>query len=97
MLTRQEMAFEDLVDGSDRAKSTVSVHLKDLAESGIVGAKSDPADGRKKIFFLNSLYLAGVDSSVREWFDLDMYIPRPEPCDGDPGAFSKWHAPKAVP
>ncbi|NYT17545.1 MAG: ArsR family transcriptional regulator [Methanomicrobiales archaeon] len=90
MLTRQEMAFEDLVEGSGRAKSTVSVHLKDLAESGIVGAKSDPADGRKKIFFLDSLYLAGADSAVRGWFDLDRYIPKPGPCEGDPGAMFRF-------
>ncbi len=86
MLARQEMAFEDLVEASGRAKSTVSVHLKDLAESGIVRAKSDPSDGRKKIFYLNALYLAGADSSGRGWFDPDAYIPGAFTCDGDSGS-----------
>jgi len=90
MLARQDMAFEDLVEGSKRAKSTVSIHLKDLAESGIVGAKSDPTDGRKKIFFLNALYLAGADSSWRGVFDLDMYIPGSFSCNGDPGAMFRF-------
>jgi predicted hydrocarbon binding protein/DNA-binding transcriptional ArsR family regulator len=90
MLARQEMAFDELVESSERAKSTVSVHLKDLTVSGIIGAKSDPADGRKKIFYLNSLYLAGADSAGREWFDLDRYIPKPVPCEGDPGAMFRF-------
>ena len=89
MLARQEMAFDELVENSDRAKSTVSVHLKDLTESGIIGAKSDPGDGRKKIFYLNSIYLAGADSAGRGWFDLDRYIPEPVPCD-DPGAMFRF-------
>ncbi|NYT07099.1 MAG: ArsR family transcriptional regulator [Methanomicrobiales archaeon] len=90
MLARQEMAFEDLVDGSGRAKSTVSVHLKDLAESGIVGAKSDPSDGRKKIFYLNALYLAAADSSGRGWFDPDSYIPGTFNGEGDPGTMARF-------
>lgn len=90
MLARQEMAFEDLVEVSGRAKSTVSIHLKDLAESGIVGAKSDPSDGRKKIFYLDALYLAGADSSGRGWFDPDAYIPEVFTCDGDPGSMFRF-------
>ena len=90
MLARQAMAFEDLVEGSGRAKSTISVHLKDLAESGIISAKSDPSDGRKKIFYLNALYLAGADSSGRGVFDLDKYIPGTFTCNGDPGAMFRF-------
>lgn len=90
MLARQEMAFDQLVETSGRAKSTVSVHLKDLADDGIVGARADPADGRKKIFYLNSLFLAGADSEVRGNFDLDQYIPREIPCEGNPGAMFRF-------
>jgi DNA-binding transcriptional ArsR family regulator len=49
MLERQEMAFDDLVSMSGRAKSTVSVHLRDLTDTGIVGVRADPADARKKM------------------------------------------------
>jgi hypothetical protein len=90
MLTRQDMAFEALVEGSGRAKSTVSIHLKDLAESGIIGAKSDPSDGRKKIFYLNAFYLAGADSSGRGLFDLDSYIPETFTCGSDPGTMFRF-------
>ncbi len=90
MLTRHEMAFDQLVESSGRAKSTISVHLKDLADEGIVGARADPADGRKKIFYLNSLFLAGADSYERGNFDLDQFIPREFPCEGDPGAMFRF-------
>jgi hypothetical protein len=90
MLTRQEMAFDQLVETSGRSKSTVSVHLKDLADDGIVGARADPTDGRKKIFYLNSLFLAGADSDERGNFDLDKYIPREFPCEGDPGGMFRF-------
>jgi len=84
MLSKQEMAFDEIVEYSGRAKSTVSVHLKDLAEAGIVGARPDAVDGRRKIFFLNSLFLGSADSGDRGWFDLDRYIRKEIPCDGNP-------------
>jgi predicted hydrocarbon binding protein len=86
MLERQEMAFEELVSMSGRAKSTVSVHLKDLTDTGIIGARADPTDARKKIFYLNSLYLAGADSGWLDWFDINRYIRKDLPCHGDPAA-----------
>jgi len=86
MLARRDMAFDDLVEQSGRAKSTVSVHLKDLAAAGIVSAKPDPHDGRKKIFSLHSLFLAGADSRSQGWFDLDSYVKKEVPCEGDQAA-----------
>lgn len=86
MLARQDMGFDDLVEQSGRAKSTVSVHLKDLASAGIVSAKPDPLDGRKKVFSLHSLFLAGADSRPQGWFDIDSYVSREVPCEGDVAA-----------
>jgi hypothetical protein len=86
MLARRDMAFDDLVEQSGRAKSTVSVHLKDLAAAGIVSAKPDPHDGRKKIFSLHSLFLAGADSRSQGWFVLDSYVKKEVPCEGDQAA-----------
>jgi predicted hydrocarbon binding protein len=90
MLERHEMAFDDLVSMSGRAKSTVSVHLKDLTDTGIVGARVDPADARKKIFYLNSLYLAGADSEVRDWFDVNQYIRKDLSCHGNPASLYRF-------
>jgi predicted hydrocarbon binding protein len=86
MLERQEMAFEELVSMSGKAKSTVSVHLKDLTDTGIIGARVDPTDARKKIFYLNSLYLAGADSGGLDWFDINHYMRKNLPCHSDPAA-----------
>jgi uncharacterized protein len=90
MLARHEMAFDELVENSGRAKSTVSVHLRDLADAGIVGARTDPVDGRKKIFYLDSLFLGSADSGERGWFDLDRYIRREIPCDGNPASLYRF-------
>lgn len=84
MLERGEMAFDELVSMSGRAKSTVSVHLKDLTDTGIVGVRSDPADARRKIFHLNSMYLAGADAEWQDWFDINRYLKKTLPCQGDP-------------
>jgi predicted hydrocarbon binding protein/DNA-binding MarR family transcriptional regulator len=90
MLAEQEMAFDELVSRSGRAKSTVSVHLKDLADTGIIGARQDPHDARKKIFYLNSLYLAGADAGLSEWFDVKRYIRKDIPCSGDPATMYRF-------
>ena len=90
MLARDEMAFDDLVEHSGRAKSTISVHLSDLADAGIVGARTDPVDGRKKIFYLDSLFLGSAGSGERGWFDLDRYIRKEIPCDGNPASLYRF-------
>lgn len=90
MLERQEMAFEDLVSLSGRAKSTVSVHLRDLTDTGIVGVRVDPDDARKKIFHLNSLYLAGADAAWQDWFDVNRYVRKALSCQGDTAALYRF-------
>ena len=61
MLRDTEMEFDDIVTNTGKSKSTVSVHLKGLRESGIVSYKVHPSDNRKKIFYINSKYLGSVD------------------------------------
>ena len=61
MLRGSEMEFDEIVSNIGKSKSTVSVHLKSLRESGIVSFKVHPTDNRKKIFYLNSKYLGSVN------------------------------------
>jgi Predicted hydrocarbon binding protein (contains V4R domain) len=75
MLNKHELSFEEIVSSSGKAKSTVSVHLRGLSDAGIIGAKSDPDDSRKKIFFTTSLLLGGASKGERLRFDIDEYIP----------------------
>ena len=63
MLRDRDMEFDEIVSNTGKSKSTVSVHLKSLRESGIISYKLHPVDNRKKIFYLNSKYIGSVDVS----------------------------------
>ena len=63
MLRDGEMEFDEIVNNTGKSKSTVSVHLKSLRESGIISYRVHPVDNRKKIFYLNSKYLGSVNIS----------------------------------
>ena len=63
MLRDSEMEFDEIVNNTGKSKSTVSVHLKSLRETGIISYRFHPSDNRKKIFFINSKYLGSVDIS----------------------------------
>lgn len=61
LLRHDEMSFEDIVANTSKSKASVSMHLKSLREAGIVDYKANPADNRKKIFFLKSEYIGSVN------------------------------------
>lgn len=52
LLANGEISFDDIVSRTGKAKSTISVHLKDLEDSGLVVSRSDPNDNRKKLVSL---------------------------------------------
>jgi hypothetical protein len=60
MLKEREMPFDEIVERTGRAKSTISVHLNDMIQEGIIDARLDDRDRRKKIFFIKSSYLGGL-------------------------------------
>jgi hypothetical protein len=41
------------------------VHLTDLERLGIIGSRTDPADARRKLFFIRSGYLGGASDGER--------------------------------
>ena len=63
MLRDSDMEFEEIVNNTGKSKSTVSVHLKSLRESGVISYRVHPVDNRKKIFYINSKYLGSVNIS----------------------------------
>ncbi len=63
LLRHDEMNFEEIVENTSKSKASVSMHLRDLREEGIVNYKADPSDNRKKIFYLNSEFLGSIDSN----------------------------------
>jgi len=76
MLKEGELCFDEIVDLSSRAKSTVSAHLKALKRERIIGSKSDPNDRRKKIFFINSDYLGKLYREKDLKDDIENYVSR---------------------
>lgn len=62
LLRHSEMNFDDIVENTDKSKASISMHLRDLRNEGIVKYRADPTDNRKKIFYLNSEYLGSIDA-----------------------------------
>ncbi|MGP8321416.1 MAG: V4R domain-containing protein [Methanosarcinaceae archaeon] len=51
-------SFDDIVKHTGKAKSTTSVHIADLKSCDLLKEYIDPNDKRKKIYQLNSQYMA---------------------------------------
>ncbi len=57
VLEEEEMSASEIRKELGKAKSTVSVHLSDLEDMGIIEDKKDPRDERKKIYYVSSQLL----------------------------------------
>lgn len=60
MVMGGEKRFDELVKELGKAKSTVSVHLHDLIDSGIISERTDESDARRKYLFLDAEYLGTI-------------------------------------
>ncbi|MCG2727177.1 MAG: ArsR family transcriptional regulator [Candidatus Methanoperedenaceae archaeon] len=69
LLQNGTASFDELVEKSRKAKSTISVHLHDLEESNLIQEKTFPNDKRKKYFVLNALYLAYSEIPLRSQYN----------------------------
>jgi len=87
MLRKGELNFDQLVELSGKAKSTVSVHLRRMADEGIIGSKTDPLDARKKIFFIKSEYLGKLSGKKVLTENIEDYITNYIDSTGDPYEF----------
>lgn len=65
LLQEREMPFDEIVVSLRKVKSTISVHLSDLEELGIIGSKVDPYDARRKLFFMKADFLGHASSGER--------------------------------
>jgi len=68
MLGKGAVSFDDLVEQSGKAKSTISVHLDDLEKLDLIQEKSSPEDKRKKYFFLNSVCFAYSEMPIMKQY-----------------------------
>lgn len=88
-LREREHTFDEIVTLAGRAKSTVSVHLRDLAAAGVIRFRSDPGDARKKIFYLTGDLVGSVSADDRIADALAAYAGAYRAGAGDPFAFYK--------
>jgi len=72
-LHERERTFEEIVALVGRAKSTVSVHLQEMAAAGMVGSRADPEDSRRKVFYLTGDLVASLSPEGRVTGDLAAY------------------------
>ena len=86
MLREGDLSFDDIVKLSNKAKSTVSSHLKAMVKEGIINSHVDPHDARKKIFFIQSDYLGKLQREQLQE-DISAYIQRYISTENDPFEF----------
>jgi predicted hydrocarbon binding protein len=82
-----ELAFEEIVGRTGRAKSTVSVHLRELVADGVLGSRNDVDDGRRKYFFIQGEYLGRLSDAERLEADVGRLLADYDPLDQDPARF----------
>jgi uncharacterized protein len=71
LLKEGGLSGSQIVTSTKRSKSTISAHLQDLEDAGIIDWVIDPEDRRKKIYYINSRFLGDVSSEnlVKDEFD----------------------------
>ncbi len=60
------LPFDLIVERTQKAKSTISVHIRDLVGSGLVISDSDPLDSRRRIIRLSSDAIGRLTNTDRD-------------------------------
>jgi len=69
LLAVRDYSFDELVRVTEKAKSTISVHIRDLEDDGLISSHPDPEDNRKKIISLSSKPIGVLTRRDREAAD----------------------------
>jgi predicted hydrocarbon binding protein/DNA-binding HxlR family transcriptional regulator len=73
-LCYKNMSFNEIVELTGKAKPTVSQHLSELVEDGLIRSTKDPNDARRKIFCINAEFLGDLSRDKESKFDIDDYF-----------------------
>lgn len=88
LLAIHDLYFDEIVTRTGKAKSTVSVHIQDLEQAGLVSSVPDPNDMRKRIISLRSESIGRLTNTDRDAPDrLAAGDVIPVFRNGEPGAF----------
>ncbi len=69
-LQEGEKTENELVKELGRARSTISVHLSDLKDMGLVEERQSSQDARKKIFYLSANLIGGSEYPYKEQYNV---------------------------
>ncbi len=72
-LCNKNLSFNEIVLLTGKAKPTVSQHLRELVDNGLIRSIKDPNDKRRKIFSINAEFLGELSSKNESKFDIDEY------------------------
>ena len=73
-LCQNNMSFNEIVELTGKAKPTVSQHLRELVDEGLIKSTKDPGDARRKIFCINAEFLGDLSRDKKSKFDIDEYF-----------------------
>ncbi len=89
LLRNRGLNGSDIVLLTGKSKSTISAHLKDLINAGIIDYETDPVDGRRKIFYIKSRYLGELSQEMELENDMD-YLSNQIAKSNDPFKFFRF-------
>jgi predicted hydrocarbon binding protein/DNA-binding transcriptional ArsR family regulator len=58
--------FDRIVEKTRKAKSTISVHLRDLEQAGLIASQPDPLDSRRRLIALSSAAIGRLTNADRD-------------------------------
>jgi len=73
-LCYKNMSFNEIVELTGKAKPTVSQHLRELVDEGLIRSTKDPGDARRKIFCINAELLGELSCDREAKFDIEKYF-----------------------
>ena len=90
LLKEGGLSGSEIVSLTEKSKSTISAHLKDLIEVGIIDSKPDTVDGRRKIFYIKSRYLGEISRAMDLEKDMNDYLAAQVANSDDPFKFFRF-------
>ena len=73
-LCYKNMSFNEIVELTGKAKPTVSQHLRELVDEGLIRSTKDTGDARRKIFCINAELLGELSCDREVKFDIEEYF-----------------------
>lgn len=81
----KEVSEADIVASTNKSKSTISVHLKNLIDDGIISYKSHPLDRRSKLFYVIADYIGEIfpDKIIYKFPEFNSQLTNKEELDAE--------------